>query len=86
MKRANVVLVTGCSNGRIGYEICLSFHRRGHKVFTSARNLEKLSDLPEEISRVQRDVTDEMSIEKAVNVHPMRRELMAGDSTGSWTD
>jgi NADP-dependent 3-hydroxy acid dehydrogenase YdfG len=67
-KTFKVILVTGCSKGGIGYEICLAFHRRGHQVFASARNLEKLGELPEEIGRVPMDVTDEISIEKAVKV------------------
>lgn len=83
-KTYNVVLVTGCSKGGIGYEICLAFHRRGHKVFASARNLEKLRDLPGEIGRVQMDVTDELSIEKAVKVlFFVGLTHFKGDITGS---
>jgi len=73
---SNVVLVTGCSKGGIGYEICLSFQRRGHKVFATARNLQKLEGLPSDIGQVQMDVTDESSIEKAVKVTAYHARLM----------
>jgi len=55
--------MTGCSQGGIGHEICLSFHRRGYKVFASARRLE---GLPEAIERVKMDVTDVTSIERGL--------------------
>jgi 1-acylglycerone phosphate reductase len=68
-----VVLVTGCSGGGIGYEVCLAFHSRGDKVFATARDLQKLEGLPDDVGRVKMDVTDEVSIQKGVDVFPRNR-------------
>lgn len=63
-----VVLITGCSGGGIGYELCLAFHAQQYKVFATARDLQKLEGLPDEVGRIQMDVTDEASIKKGVAV------------------
>lgn len=69
-KMSKVVLITGCSKGGIGYELCLAFHAKGYKVFATARNLEKLDGLPNNVGKVQMDVTDESSVESSVKVRP----------------
>jgi 1-acylglycerone phosphate reductase len=65
---SKIVLITGCSKGGIGYELCLAFHGKGHKVFATARDLKKLDGLPEDIGRLQMDVTDGSSVNNAVQV------------------
>jgi hypothetical protein len=66
-----VVLITGCSKGGIGFELCRDFHLKGHKVFATARDVGKLDGLPEDIGRLQMDVTSTESVEAAVQV-PLR--------------
>ena len=72
MKR--VVLITGCSTG-IGYYSALTFARNGYCVFASVRDmhsngkevLEKIAkDEKLELSTLEIDITDEISIKKAV--------------------
>jgi len=63
-----VVLITGCSGGGIGYELCLAFHAQNHKVFATAREVQKLVGLPDDVGRIQMDVTDEASIQEGVEV------------------
>jgi len=58
-----VVLITGCSSG-IGRALSLALHRRGQRVFASARKLASIEDLP--CRKVALDVTDPRSIEAAV--------------------
>ena len=70
---SKVVLITGCSKGGIGYQLCLAFHSRGYKVFATSRNLDKLNGLPDNVGIVQMDVTDESSVESAVKVPPASR-------------
>jgi len=62
-----VVLITGCSSG-IGRELAREFSEAGHRVVATARRLESIEDLADDnIHILQLDVTDEKSIEKAVN-------------------
>lgn len=63
-----VAFITGCSKGGIGYELCRAFVSEGFKVFATARNLQKLDGLPDSVGRVQMDVMDGPSVEKAVKV------------------
>ena len=63
-----VVLITGCNGGGIGYELCLAFHAQNHKVFATAREVQKLVGLPDDVGRIQMDVTDEASIQEGVEV------------------
>jgi len=59
-------LITGFSSG-IGRELAREFYRNNCRVFASARNVSKLSELKEEgIDVVQLDITKDDSIEKAV--------------------
>ena len=58
-----VVLVTGCSSG-IGRALAVELHKRGQRVFASARNPRSLEGLACE--KLSLDVTDQESIAKAV--------------------
>lgn len=60
------VLITGCSSG-IGRATALELTERGHEVVASARRLGSIEDLPV-ASRIELDVTDEMSIREAATV------------------
>ncbi|KAF7589382.1 hypothetical protein BBP40_004325 [Aspergillus hancockii] len=61
------VLITGCSEGGIGDALAKSFHKRGFRVFASARNLAKVQHLKDMVLDIlQLDVTDEDSIRQAV--------------------
>lgn len=60
-----VVVITGCSSG-LGRSMALEFDAQPqYRVFATARNLESLRELPAGIERVQLDVTDNDSIQKA---------------------
>jgi len=61
------VLITGCSAGGIGDALAQSFHRRGLRVFATARNLSKIQHLKEMgMEVVELDVTDGGSVTSAV--------------------
>ena len=61
------VLITGCSAGGIGDALAQSFHRRGLRVFATARNLSKIQHLKEMgMELVELDVTDAGSLKNAV--------------------
>ena len=61
------VLITGCSAGGIGDALAKAFHRRGLRVFATARNLAKVKQLQGlGIDVFLLDVVDEESIKQAV--------------------
>ncbi|CAI5462612.1 unnamed protein product [Closterium sp. Yama58-4] len=63
-----VVLVTGCSSGGIGSELCKAFAAKGCRVFASARRPDSMQDLAGlGIETVQLDVTSPASIQEAVS-------------------
>jgi 1-acylglycerone phosphate reductase len=65
--RQKSVLITGCSAGGIGDALAQSFHRRGLRVFATARNLSKVQHLKDMgLELVELDVTDTRSRESAV--------------------
>ncbi|KAF3927929.1 hypothetical protein ABW20_dc0107621 [Dactylellina cionopaga] len=73
------VFITGCSHGGMGDALAQEFHRRGLKVFASARNLKKTAHLVEMgIQVVELDVLDDNAIQAAVKV--------VGESTGGKLD
>jgi 1-acylglycerone phosphate reductase len=39
------VLITGCSEGGIGHSLALEWHKRGYKVFATARRLDAMKAL-----------------------------------------
>lgn len=62
MTTRKTILITGCSSG-IGAALALEFHKRGHRVFASARRIESLAALAAQgLSTLALDVTDEASI------------------------
>ena len=61
------MLITGCSAGGIGNELVQSFHRRGLRIFATARNLSKIQHLKEiGMEVLELDVTDSGSLKSAV--------------------
>lgn len=60
------ILITGCSSG-IGASMALEMHRRGHRVYATARRLETLDSLAVlGLQTLQLDVNDEASIAAAL--------------------
>ena len=63
---AKVILITGCSSG-IGATMARSFHRRGHRVYATARRPDTLADLAAEgLATLALDVNDDASIAAAM--------------------
>ncbi|KAG9253802.1 uncharacterized protein F5Z01DRAFT_623235 [Emericellopsis atlantica] len=63
------VLITGCSEGGIGDALAQAFHKKGLRVFASARNPAKVEHLKDAgLETLQLDVTDQGSIKKAVSI------------------
>ncbi|KAB8297997.1 hypothetical protein EYC80_001770 [Monilinia laxa] len=61
------VLITGCSEGGIGDALARSFHRKGLRVFATARNILKIEHLKKlGLDTLPLDVTDATSIKAAV--------------------
>ena len=62
------VLITGCSDGGLGSQLCLAFHEAGWRVFAIARNLAKLRNVTEAgIETLQLDTLSEDSIKECVS-------------------
>ena len=62
-----VVLVTGCSAGGIGYELCVAFARAGCRVFATARRAEAMAGLEAHgCTLLTMDVTSDASVKAAV--------------------
>ncbi|GLC34651.1 hypothetical protein PLESTB_001238400 [Pleodorina starrii] len=65
--REDVVLVTGCSDGGIGAELCKAFHAAGCTVYATARRVEAMAGLREAgIRTLSLDVTSDESVKAAV--------------------
>jgi 1-acylglycerone phosphate reductase len=63
------VLITGCSKGGIGDALAQEFHRKGLRVFATARNPDKIKHLEAlGINIFVFDVIDEVSIKNAVEI------------------
>lgn len=64
-------LITGCSEGGIGAGIAKAVLKRGYNAVVTARNLDKVrnivKDYPDTSLAVKLDVTDQKSIDEAVN-------------------
>jgi len=61
------ILITGCSAGGIGDALAQEFHRKGLRVFATARNLSKIEHLKiMGLDTIPLDVTDDNSINQAV--------------------
>ncbi|CAI5484675.1 unnamed protein product [Closterium sp. Yama58-4] len=62
-----VVLITGCSEGGIGYALAVEYARRGATVYATARRLEAMRGLQEQgVTIMKLDVTNEEDIQHAV--------------------
>lgn len=62
MTTPKTILITGCSSG-IGAALAQEFHKRGHRVFASARRIESLSALAAlGLRTLALDVNDDASI------------------------
>ncbi|KIW15867.1 hypothetical protein PV08_05917 [Exophiala spinifera] len=62
------VLITGCSSGGMGAALALEFHRRGDRVFATARSLSKMADLKSAgIETLVLDVVSEESIQACMS-------------------
>ena len=60
------ILITGCSSG-IGAALAREFHRRGHRVYATARRRETLTPLEADgIRALALDVNDDASIAEAL--------------------
>ncbi|KAI0294995.1 hypothetical protein BC826DRAFT_1009869 [Russula brevipes] len=63
-----VVLVTGCSEGGIGFHLAGEFASQGCKVYATARKLEKMQALHHlQIELLSLDVTDDSAVKKVVD-------------------
>ncbi|KAH9855734.1 oxidoreductase [Lenzites betulinus] len=63
---SKVVLVTGCSEGGIGFGLCEEYASQGCKVYATARRLEAMDGLRETIEKLVLDVTSEENVKKVV--------------------
>lgn len=86
------ILVTGCSAGGTGAALAVAFHKEGHYVYATARNLAKLSSLADlGIDTVSLDVTSTSSIAAAVShvsdslPHDEGLNVLVNNAAGSYT-
>ncbi|KDQ63326.1 hypothetical protein JAAARDRAFT_53550 [Jaapia argillacea MUCL 33604] len=62
-----VVLVTGCSEGGIGFSLCEEFAQAGCKVYATARRLEAMKSFSSpSIERLTLDVTSDEDVERVI--------------------
>lgn len=63
-----VVLITGCTAGGIGYELCKAFAARKCRVFAASRRIAAMEDLRTDprIHLLELDVTDHAAVKAAV--------------------
>ncbi|KAI7864936.1 hypothetical protein BDF14DRAFT_1731319 [Spinellus fusiger] len=65
-----IVLVTGCTEGGIGYDLCKKFVKEGCNVFAAVRKAKSAGDLTEHgCTIVEIDVSNKDSVKNAVNVN-----------------
>ena len=65
------VLITGCSDGGMGASLALAFQAAGFKVYATARNINKMSDLKSKgIDTYELDVTSTKSIAACREIIP----------------
>jgi 1-acylglycerone phosphate reductase len=63
-KHQKTVLITGCSDGGLGAALAIELHKAGYRVFATARNVNKMAGLPQEIERLPIDVSSRTSIDE----------------------
>ncbi|GAA6011663.1 hypothetical protein JCM11491_004725 [Sporobolomyces phaffii] len=73
MSQPRVVMVTGCSEGGIGYALCEEFARKDCIVYATARRLEAIASLPASVNKVALDVLSLASCRTAVE-HIVREQ------------
>lgn len=79
------VLITGCAAGGIGHSLALSFHKRGFRVFATARSLEQLTTLAEQgIETLVLVVDDDESILRTVKAVEDLTGDRGLDFLGTW--
>ncbi|KAK7059191.1 NADPH-dependent 1-acyl dihydroxyacetone phosphate reductase [Paramarasmius palmivorus] len=62
-----VVLVTGCSQGGIGFALCEEFASRGCKVYATARDVRKMEGLKDpNIEKLSLDITNDADVQRVV--------------------
>ncbi|TFK88666.1 NAD-P-binding protein [Polyporus arcularius HHB13444] len=67
MSGQQVVVITGCSEGGIGFALCQEFASKGCKVYATARKLEAMAALTHpNIERLRMDVTDGTSVKAGI--------------------
>ncbi|GAA5835163.1 hypothetical protein JCM3766R1_006888 [Sporobolomyces carnicolor] len=62
-----VVLITGSSEGGIGYALCQEFSRKNCIVYATARRLAAIESLPQSVHKIALDVLDVESCRAAVD-------------------
>jgi len=81
-----VVLITGCTNGSIGYALCQSFSPYSHVVYATSRRLASMAPLPQgNIKVLELDVTSEESVQEAVKAvirEEGRLDVVIGNAGG----
>jgi 1-acylglycerone phosphate reductase len=90
--RKRMIVITGCSSGGIGAALAICFHHAGHRVFATARNLSKMSNLAAlGIETIALDITSEPSIASAVATissslpDDVGLDILVNNAAGSYT-
>lgn len=66
--RRRSVLITGCSSHGLGHALALAFHDAGLRVFATARDESRMSELQDRgIECLRMDVVDEDSVRACVD-------------------
>jgi len=66
---SEVVIVTGCSKGGIGFSLCEEFASKGCKVYATARRVEAMEGFKHKsIECLRLDVTDDANVEEVVKI------------------
>jgi len=84
--QAKTILITGCSTG-IGHCVAHGLHKRGYRVFATARREDSVKALQEEgLESLQLDLESSDSIDKAVTeiLHRTNGELYALFNNGAY--
>ena len=61
------ILITGCSDGGLGAALAVAFSESGHRVFATARDPSRMSNLQlQQVETLQLDVLSEESLSACV--------------------